>query len=79
MNRFCSEKDHTLKAAAKTIRDERERYGFGDQYMELQQVSMPKIDHMLVSKKIEMLFEMIDPNGEHILQCCAGDAIAASK
>eukprot|EP00957_Ditylum_brightwellii_P169178 12877493-Ditylum_brightwellii.AAC.1 len=79
MDKSCSENNHVFKASVKTIKDEREGCGYGDCYMELQQVSMPKIDHTLVGKKIEMLFEMMEPNDEHVLQWCEGDAIAVSK
>ena len=73
---FCLENDiHSMYRND----DERESCGFGDGYMELQQVSMPKIDHRLVGKKIKMLFEMIEPNDECVLQLCEENVIAVSK
>ena len=81
MDKSCSENDHILKASANTVRDEREQEscGYGDWYMELQQVAMPKIDHKLVGKKIEILFEIVEPNDEHVLQWYEGAVIAVSK
>ena len=67
MDKSCSENDHTFKSSAKTIRDERESCRYSEWYIELQQVSIPKIGHKLVSKKIEILFEMIEPNNECVL------------
>eukprot|EP00957_Ditylum_brightwellii_P070649 5368279-Ditylum_brightwellii.AAC.1 len=79
MDTSCSENNHVVKASAKTTTDKRESCRYGDQYMELQHVSMPKIDHKLVGKKIKMLFEMIDPNDKRVLQWYEGDVIAVSK
>ena len=56
INRPRSGKYHELKSSARKIRYDRESDGFGDIYMEIKSVSIPEVDHTLVSKNIEMLF-----------------------
>ena len=47
--------------------------------MEIQPVSIPAVDHTLVSKNIEMLSEYIDPDGTCCLERCKGNVISVPK
>ena len=79
MDQSRSENDHEFKFSAKKLRDDRESDGFGDRYMEIQQVSIPAVDHTLVGKNIEMIFELIEPDGTCCLEWCEGNVISVPK
>jgi hypothetical protein len=42
------------------------------------QLCMPEIDS-LVGRRIDKLFEYVEPGGEHVLQWCQGEVIDAPK
>ena len=74
-----SKKYHGFKYYVSEILYDRESDGFGDRYMEIQTVSIPAVDHSLVSKNIEILFELIDPYGTCCLEWCKGNVISVRK
>ena len=78
MDQARSENDQEFKASANQLRDERERDGFGDRYMEQQPVVMPAYDTLL-NKKIEKLFEMTEPDTTTNLNWCQGEVMKVSK
>ena len=45
----------------------------------IQPVSIPEVDHTLVSKNNEILFELIDPDGTRCLEQCEGNVISVPK
>ena len=47
--------------------------------MEIQPVSTSEMDHTLVGKNIEMIFEYIYPDGTHFLEWFEGNAIYLPK
>ena len=47
--------------------------------MEIQPVSIPTVDHTIVSKSIKMIFEYIHSDGMRCLECFKGNVIYVSK
>ena len=68
MDRSRSENDREFKYSTRKIRYDRESDGFFDQYMEIQSVSIPSVNHILVSNNIEMIFELIELDGTRCLE-----------
>ena len=70
----------TSKFMADAVEEKRRREdaGFGDSFAEIQPPVMPEIDS-LVGRRIDKLFEYVEPGGEHVLQWCQGEVIDAPK
>ena len=74
----CINAEEQLRNNAINEQERREADGFGDQLMEMQQTSMPKINNNLIGYLIEMLFEYNDPDGS-TLRWCQGKVLSVVR
>ena len=58
MNVIFQEKNINFDRIAHTLRFERESRGQRDRYEELQPTSLPKVDHRLLSSRLDVCFNL---------------------